>query len=396
MRTGQIINNSLVTENFSTGYPILNKYMMENAIYQPSRNGDTKELLDFKTTLTNPYKRCVGNNGRNINIFFLMAEAMWIFTGKKDLATLQIFNDQMKEYSDDGVSFHAPYGFRIRSHGKSSFDNNAEVNIENRHDWNFHYGKDQLMEAIEELNLNPESRQIVLQIWDANLDLGTKTKDKPCNDLVFLKIRNGKLITTIANRSNDLHWGLPTNIYQFSFLSEMIGLILGVELGTQTHNSHSLHFYTNNDIAMNMYENLQFQPDFVDLYDISEAEPIDFNFEDTDSVTTRMVRMDGLQHNILSSFLNKERLMPHQYDTIYKRSKSLALYHDLCHVFIDYKFGKEPKTDGLRARKVEEVHELGVQYGKSLDVIILAQNFFLSRMSDTSIVNGSIFANHKL
>ena len=74
-------------------------------------------------------------------------------------------------------------------------------------------------------------------------------KDIPCNDIVMLKIREGKLITTIGNRSNDLHLGLPTNIFQFSFLTELIAGALGVELGTQTHNSQSLHVYSWNKSA---------------------------------------------------------------------------------------------------------------------------------------------------
>ena len=65
----------------------------------------------------------------------------------------------------------------------------------------------------------------------------------------MLKIRNGKLITTIGNRSNDLHLGLPTNVFQFSFLTELIAGALGIELGTQTHNSQSLHIYSWNKTA---------------------------------------------------------------------------------------------------------------------------------------------------
>ena len=71
-----------------------------------------------------------------------------------------------------------------------------------------------------------------MSIWNTDFDLGTQTKDIPCNDLVMLKIRNGKMVTTIQNRSNDLHLGLPTNVFQFSFLTEMMAGCLGIELGT--------------------------------------------------------------------------------------------------------------------------------------------------------------------
>jgi thymidylate synthase len=185
----------------------------------------------------------VGGFGRDINIFFLLVEALWIYAGRKDLKLLEFFNSRMRDFSDDGTIFHAPYGWRLRHHGVNS----EEVGSN-------HNGYDQVEQAVQILSKDPESRQVVMSIWNPLMDLGYKSKDIPCNDLVMLKIRDGKLITTIQNRSNDLHWGLPTNIFQFSFLTEMMALCLDVELGTQTHNSQSLHIYDWNEIAKNMEE----------------------------------------------------------------------------------------------------------------------------------------------
>ena len=89
------------TNTFSTIYPVVNSYLMNNREWQPSRDGDVKEMMDVKTHITNPYRRCVGGYNRNINIFFLLAEAMWIACGKKDVKFLTIFNKKMAEYSDD-------------------------------------------------------------------------------------------------------------------------------------------------------------------------------------------------------------------------------------------------------------------------------------------------------
>jgi thymidylate synthase len=232
--------DSLVAESFSDFYAELNNYIINQGDYVESRNGDTREILDFKTTLTNPYKRLVGVAKRDVNVFFLMAEAMWIFSGRCDVEFLKPFNSKLSDYSDDGVVYHAPYGWRMRHQGLQSFIPNDS----NKH--NFSYGTDQIQKNIKILSKDPDSRRVVIEIWNPELDLDKQTKDLPCNDMVFLKIRKGKLVTTIANRSNDLHWGLTTNIFQFSFLSEMISLCLGVELGRQTHNSQSLHIYLQN------------------------------------------------------------------------------------------------------------------------------------------------------
>ena len=63
-----------VSDSFSLMYPYIN-YMLYN-LEQPSsesRAGNVKEILDWKTVIRNPYKRCVGGYERDINIFFLLA-----------------------------------------------------------------------------------------------------------------------------------------------------------------------------------------------------------------------------------------------------------------------------------------------------------------------------------
>ena len=141
---------------------------------------------------------------------------MWIALGRKDVAFLTLFNKKMSDFSDDEKTFHAPYGYRLRHFGIRTEDSFVDDNL------NASKGYDQVIDAIKIFTENPNSRQVVMSIWNPNFDLGYKTKDIPCNDMIMLKIRNGKLITTIQNRSNDLHWGLPTNIFQFSFLTELM------------------------------------------------------------------------------------------------------------------------------------------------------------------------------
>ena len=101
-------------DNFSQVYASLNYYLVKYKEYQDSRDGKVKEILDFKTHITNPYRRCVGGYRRDMNVFFLLAEAMWIVMGRKDVEFLTIFNKNMAKFSDDGTVFHAPYGFRMR------------------------------------------------------------------------------------------------------------------------------------------------------------------------------------------------------------------------------------------------------------------------------------------
>ena len=95
MSSNQILNDSVKAPIFSKVYPAINKYVIENGQSEDSRYGPTKEVLNFKTTLKNPYARCVGTSNRDINIFFLLAEALWIFRGERDVDFLKKFNSKM-------------------------------------------------------------------------------------------------------------------------------------------------------------------------------------------------------------------------------------------------------------------------------------------------------------
>lgn len=74
--------------------------------------------------------------------------------------------------------------------------------------------------------------------------VGTGIVVHNCNDMIFLKIRDSKLHITVANRSNDLVWGLyGANAVQFSILQEYMAAWLGIGVGTYRHVSDSLHAY---------------------------------------------------------------------------------------------------------------------------------------------------------
>lgn len=200
--------------------------LREKGIAQPSRAGATLEYPEpVCTTYLNPTERVLFDPRRDANPFFHLFEALWIIGGRRDVKFLARFNPRMAEYSDNGYDFHAAYGHRLRS---------AQ-------------GFDQIKIAINLLKENPDTRRAVLQIWDATLDLGTATKDTPCNDLIMLKIRDGKLNMTIANRSNDVIWGAyGANAVHFSMLQEYIADKVGVEVGVYNQVSDSYHVYTDN------------------------------------------------------------------------------------------------------------------------------------------------------
>ena len=386
-------------DTFNEVYPVVNDYLLseECGSWAPSRDGNVKEMLDVKTHISNPYRRCVGGYGRNINVFFLLAEAMWIALGRKDVAWLTLFNKQMAKYSDDGVSFHAPYGYRLRHWGNRSEDAFIDENSQAAR------GYDQLSDAVRLFGENPNTRQVVMSIWNPMLDLGVKTKDIPCNDIVMMKIRNGFLITTVANRSNDLHLGLPTNIFQFSFLAEIVANVLGIRMGTQTHNSQSLHVYDWNKSAFIMrdaYRRGERREET--LYDVSEARSMDFEFV-AEFPVNRLVEVDYVLKLILkniTAIANGEESIREEEVLIHDRSLYLYYAYSLLKIYLRYRKATEESKDeemrdAVRRELIEEIRNLEFKYTeeyavkhgvkiedvKPWDVSLLAKNFLAARLS---------------
>ncbi len=190
-----------------------------------SRAGATLEIpMPVTTVYRKPWERVLISKARDANPFFHLMESLWILAGRNDVNFLTEFNSRMVDYSDDGSTFNAPYGYRLRNGVNSQWD--------------------QLESVIQILKEDPLSRQAVCQIWD-DVDLHKKTYDKACNMQIVFRIRNGHLCMTVYNRSNDMVWGAyGANVVQFSMIQEYVAAHLGLPLGTYSQVSNSFHVYT--------------------------------------------------------------------------------------------------------------------------------------------------------
>ena len=193
-----------------------------------SRVGSTKEVLQVLFELSQPIEKWVYKRTPPISVSFALVELMWIVSGCQDSDIIDFFNPAYKKFTaDEGKdAYHGAYGRRLR----------------------ISHGVDQLERAYLTLKNNPNSRQVVMLLWDSELDTpnhdgSPRSKDIPCNICSMLKIRNGKLDWTQVMRSNDIVLGLPYNLVQFTGLQEIIAGWLGVEVGSYNHLSDSLHLY---------------------------------------------------------------------------------------------------------------------------------------------------------
>lgn len=190
------------------------------------RNGDVLELLHVFISIENPRQKWIYDRIPPISIGFALAELVWIMNGEEHSEVINYWNPNLSKFAGTGKVYQGAYGKRIRSH----------------------FGFDQLEKAYCALHNTPESRQVVIQIYDAKKDFPIdngkpRNDDIPCNICSLLKVRDGKLEWSQIMRSNDILLGMPYNFIQFTGLQEILAGWLGLEVGSYNHYSDSLHLY---------------------------------------------------------------------------------------------------------------------------------------------------------
>src|SRR3989337_1533259 len=81
------------------------------------RGQATLEVPEPVTTVyEHPWERVLFSDERDANPFLHFFESLWLLAGRQDVEFVAQFNPRMANYSDDGTTFHAPYGYRLRHH----------------------------------------------------------------------------------------------------------------------------------------------------------------------------------------------------------------------------------------------------------------------------------------
>jgi hypothetical protein len=197
-------------------------------VARQSRNGPVTMLPEpVATHYEKPCERVLFHPARDANPFFHLMESLWMVAGRNDVEFPCRYVKTMKDFSDDGKTFHGAYGNRWRN-------------------W---FGYDQLETIIASLDTNPDDRRCVLSMWDATQDLGQPGKDFPCNLTAVFGVgghtsETRRLNMTVYNRSNDMVWGAyGANAVHFSFLQEYVASCLGLKVGWYEQVTCNMHAY---------------------------------------------------------------------------------------------------------------------------------------------------------
>lgn len=199
--------------------------LLEEGVPNSSRNGNVLVVPEPVTIcFEKPLEKVNFSQVRDANPFFHLMESMVMLAGINNVDLLSVFAKNMKNFSDNGYTYNAFYGERLRRK------------------WG-----DQLNAVIEELKKDPNTRQAVCQLWDP-ADLQRTTKDKACNMQIIFSIVDHKVRMTTINRSNDAIWGFVNgaNIVHFAYFLEYVCCSLGLSAEKWFHFSNNFHVYTDN------------------------------------------------------------------------------------------------------------------------------------------------------
>ena len=162
---------------------------------QPSRDGDTLELLGYQSDvlMEDPV---VTVAARKLGRRFLSAEAAWILSGDNRITTISPFAKQIAKFSDDGLTFRGAYGPRY---------------------------VDQVGYVVNALVGASDTRQAVATLWR---ERPGKSYDVPCTVALQWLYRSGQLHCVATMRSSDAWLGWVYDVHNFSAMSAHVLLSL--------------------------------------------------------------------------------------------------------------------------------------------------------------------------
>lgn len=116
--------------------------------------------------------------------------------------------------------------------------------------WRDFNGVDQLMNIIDEIKKNPDSRRLIVSSW--NPVEVPKMALPPCHSLYQFYVADGKLSLQLYQRSGDIFLGIPFNIASYALLLLMVAKVTGLEPGTFVHTIGDAHIYSNHLEQVNL------------------------------------------------------------------------------------------------------------------------------------------------
>jgi thymidylate synthase len=197
------------------GYKHLIEMILNDGEKVVPRGQPTREILGFTLRVDNPCNSVLTGVRAGYNAAIGAAEAAQLIGGVSHPALMVRISKNFGRFLDAG-SFHGAYGPRIKT---------------------------QLPTLAKRLNDDHDTRQAIAQIWRPQDDLWGETVDLPCTLGFQFFVRNDSLIMHTRMRSNDVNWGIPYDVFQFTQLQLTLSNVLNLNVGEYIHTVGSMHIY---------------------------------------------------------------------------------------------------------------------------------------------------------
>jgi len=218
--------------------------LMQNPEYETRpREFKIKENTNIALILENPLSCLFSSEPRSSQKKYIAAELLWYFMGKNDVEFIKKYAKFWESIQNDDGTVNSSYGYLLFNQ-KNSFGLT-------QYDW-----------AYTSLIKDKDSRQAIIHFNLPQHQYPTN-KDFVCTMYGIFQIRDNKLNFTISMRSNDVVWGLPTDIAFFAILQSQLHRHLmevypDLKLGTYTHIANSFHVYEHHFDMVNKLLDSQF------------------------------------------------------------------------------------------------------------------------------------------
>ena len=156
---------------------------------------------------------------------------------------------------DTNTKFLKENGVKIWDEWANSSGDLGPVYGHQWRNWNDN-GIDQIVDVIENLKTNPDSRRMIVTAWNPSVLPDTKISFEenvkngkaalpPCHAFFQFYVHDNKLSCQLYQRSADIFLGVPFNIASYSLFTHMIAHVCNLEVGEFIHTFGDAHIYTN-------------------------------------------------------------------------------------------------------------------------------------------------------
>jgi len=199
------------------------KRLIENGKDCFPRGLRTKEIENFSYIFP-PYVRFANFEDRKLKLNYIKKEFLWYLKGDKFDVSITQYAKVWKDFINIDGSINSNYGQYI-------FGENNQFD-----------------KVVDCLSKDKDSRRAVIMILQPYHLLNLDMKEVPCTYCLSFRIRNNKLNMSVKMRSQDAWFGFGSDIPCFSFIHEMIYVVLknkynDLEYGDYFHSVDSFHVY---------------------------------------------------------------------------------------------------------------------------------------------------------